>query len=44
MRRWRGAMIALAAGTSIFGLAWASGHGWEMLWIPAVLLRRRVAP
>jgi hypothetical protein len=38
MRRWRGAMIMLAAGAAIFGLAWANGHGWEMLWLPAVML------
>ncbi|HEY2938266.1 MAG TPA: hypothetical protein VGJ27_00490 [Gaiellaceae bacterium] len=38
MRRWRGAIVALPAGTAIFGLAWANGHGWEMLWLPAVML------
>jgi hypothetical protein len=38
MRRWRGAVVALAVGTAIIGLAWANGHGWETIWLPAVML------
>jgi hypothetical protein len=37
-RRWRGAIVSGAVGSAIFVLAWSKGHGWELLWLPAVML------
>jgi len=37
-RRQRWALVALAGGAALFGLSAANGHGWETVWLPAVLL------
>jgi hypothetical protein len=36
--RWWRALAFTAAGSVVFGLSVANGHGLELVWLPAVLL------
>ena len=36
--RWTVAVIADALAAAVWGLAASKGHGWEMIWLPAVAM------